>query len=379
VLSEAEALVPVREGSPRQARNEFMRGLREGHPIVLGVALSLVLAALVGLQWFFASGAFTALPEPLLLRDSNDDYTHVSYEVGLLKRHPPREPAIYVVGGSSARDCLDSAQAMAKQVSVASGLNVCAYNLSSAKQSFAESMAIVDNLPRGPAIVLVAVSANRFGISPRMAQREAQGEDLPLSSPSLKRCLDRGADRWHTPRTLLPGIMNYGLEYYRTHVASLMKHKRLFVPYTHGHAHPLSLKMKRAFVRVWLTGTRSEGLAAFRANFEYNSYLLNALLQVGEQRGFHMVLFETPENRDVVRQAYDIAKIVYQPRCVALAQAHGTQYLNFVDKVDLHNRDFRDLTHVLSGSSAKFRRYLGNEVVWLLLKWSSSADRIAGS
>ena len=358
-----------------RARQEFARGLREKHPFVLVPAVGLVLAALLGVQWLFASGAFTALPERMVLRFDHDDYTHVIYELASLKRNPPKGLAIYLLGGSSARECIDSAGALAEQVSRETGLHVRAYNLASMNQSFAESMAIVDNLPRGPALVLVAVSANRFGVPARKDRQELAGENLVLESPSLRRFLVAESGQGLVPPTLLPGIMNYALSYYEKHARRLANGKPLFVPYTHGYTRGFDLSVKRAFVRVWLKGYRGE---SFTANFAYNSRLLDSLLSAGQRRGFHMVLFETPENREIVQHAYDAVKAIYQPRCAALAAAHGTRYLNFVDDAGLHNADFRDLTHLLKGSRAKFRRYLGNEVSHLVRSWFGATAVAAG-
>jgi hypothetical protein len=339
------------------ARREFRRGLRQKHPLILVSSLAPLVAVLLALQWFFVSGAITVLPERVVLRFPRDDFTHVAYQVATLRRHPAHGLPIYLLGGSSARESIDSAAALADQVGHRTGLKVHAYNLASMNQSFAESMAIMANLPRGLAVVVVAVSANRFGEPPD--QQSATGERLLQLSPALSSTVRPGAARLVLPPTLLPGIMRYLVDYYEHHVQRLSDGGPLFAPYQHVYLRPFPPVAKRQMVGKWLRGSRGAG---FAANLRDNVTALDALITAGQKRGFLMVLLETPENQELVNGAFDAVKVVYAQPCRAIAETHGIPYLDFVGDAGLSDSDFRDLTHLLAPSRAKFRRYLGDEL-----------------
>ncbi|HMK92323.1 MAG TPA: hypothetical protein VK576_04930, partial [Thermoleophilia bacterium] len=81
-----------------------MRGLRARSPLVLLAGLACAVALLAGLQWFVASGAFTAIPEGAMLRIPNDDYVHASYLLADLAKDPPAGPVVYIFGGSGAME-----------------------------------------------------------------------------------------------------------------------------------------------------------------------------------------------------------------------------------------------------------------------------------
>ena len=70
--------------------NSFRRGLRNRNPLVLVVALALLVPALLGIQSYFTSGAWTAIAAQRWERNSTDDYMYVSWMVGHLKKDPPR-------------------------------------------------------------------------------------------------------------------------------------------------------------------------------------------------------------------------------------------------------------------------------------------------
>jgi hypothetical protein len=72
--------------------SSFRRGLRNRNPLVLVVALALIVPALLGIQSWFTSGAWSAIPVQSWVRNSTDDYMVVSWTVGHLKKNPPALP-----------------------------------------------------------------------------------------------------------------------------------------------------------------------------------------------------------------------------------------------------------------------------------------------
>ena len=72
------------EGAP--LRGSFGRGFRNRNPLVLLVAIALLVPALLGLERFFVSGAWSSVPLKYWMRKASDDYTYVSWTVGETRR-----------------------------------------------------------------------------------------------------------------------------------------------------------------------------------------------------------------------------------------------------------------------------------------------------
>ena len=167
--------------------NSFRRGLRNRNPLVLIVALALLVPALLGIQSWFTSSAWSAVPVQSWVRNSTDDYMVVSWIVGRLRQHPPEVPLAVLLGGSSGREAIVSGPSLARQVEASGGPEIDAYNLSSRMQRYAQSWAIVDNLPDTPTTVLVGVNLGRFTTSPESNYNQVIGRELLLKSDSLRR------------------------------------------------------------------------------------------------------------------------------------------------------------------------------------------------
>ena len=67
-----------------------------------------------------------------------------------------------MLGGSSAREAIVSGEDLAADVAQAGGPAITAYDLGSSNQNFAQSLAVIDNLPDTPAWVLIGVNLGRF-------------------------------------------------------------------------------------------------------------------------------------------------------------------------------------------------------------------------
>ena len=188
--------------------NSFRRGLRNRNPLVLVVALALLVPALLGIQSWFTSGAWSAVPVQRWVRNSTDDYMVVSWMVGRLKQHPPEVPLAVLLGGSSGREAIVSGPSLARQVEASGGPEIDAYNLSSRMQRYAQSWAIVDNLPDTPTTVLVGVNLGRFTTSPESNYNQVIGRELLLKSDSLRRWVNDRSGEHKYSYTILPGIFS---------------------------------------------------------------------------------------------------------------------------------------------------------------------------
>jgi hypothetical protein len=175
---------------------------------VLLVALALIVPALLGIQSWFTSGAWSAVPVQRWVRNTTDDYMVVSWTVGRLKRHPPEVPLAVLLGGSSGREAIISGPSLAREVEADGGPQMVARNLSSRMQRYAQSWAIVDNLPDTPTTVLVGVNLGRFTTSPRSNYNQVIGRELLLKSDSLRRWVTQYSGEHEYSYTILPGIFD---------------------------------------------------------------------------------------------------------------------------------------------------------------------------
>jgi len=139
----------------------FRVGLRVRSPLVLVVA-ALLLPALLLLRAFFTSGAWSNIPFHYWVREPHDDPAVVSWSVGRAKQRPPGVPAVYLVGGSSAREGIVSGPSLAADVRLLERPQSVAWNMSSSLQTFAESLAIADNIPATDARIVIGVNPGRF-------------------------------------------------------------------------------------------------------------------------------------------------------------------------------------------------------------------------
>jgi hypothetical protein len=346
-------------------RRRFSRGLHSRNPLVLVLAGVLVIPALYGLQALFSSGAFTVVPESDLLRTSRDDFFHNTYVVGSLKRHPPTRLPIYIIGGSAARESLISESSFAQAVHRASGVPVQTYVLSNYDQTFGQSLAIVDNLPPGKGIVVLAVNNNRFHFGPSDIARQTQGLPLLLESPTLSHFvandpassgISKRLSRLLLPGAL-PGIMDYLLGYIDSRASALTSASPLglaYRPHWITQRTRWSRARKEQGVQAWI---KSRG-AAFFKNYAYDARLLDTLVARAEQRGFKVVLLEETEDTAVVGHSFDAFKRIYKPIVRRIAAKYGAPYLDLQPQLNLPDSAFWDYIHPAEPARVAWQKVL---------------------
>ena len=145
-------------------RKSFSLGFHNQAPLVLCVAgfLLIVLLLMLNRQVVFNTGVWSEIPMKYWMRDANDNQAEVSWNVAHLKRHPPKKPLVVLLGGSVARLSVSIGSDFVSAVALNEGPQIEALNLASSSQNFAESWAIIDNLPDTPTTALIGVSLNRF-------------------------------------------------------------------------------------------------------------------------------------------------------------------------------------------------------------------------
>jgi hypothetical protein len=357
------------EGSAADAdrggrRRSFGRGLRTRNPLVLVVAFLLGLASLAVLEWFVASGMVTALvPQEAFLRQWRDDYGYITYRVLALKHDPPTRPVVYVLGGSSTRESVDNARELARQLARVTGIEPLVDVFGSQFQSFAEDIAILDNLPRGEGLFVIGVNPNRFADTPQAARNELNGKPLVLDSPRLAALLGGLGRGDGFPATILPGILDYGVTYYEWRRDELLRGRVAPVDYWYGYRGTQPPELKEREVRDWLATVAT----LFDANLPFNGKLLEAEIRLARQKGYTPVLLRAPENLEVIGDHFDHYRDRADAECRRLAALYDVPYLTFVDSLGLTTNDFYDLSHLTLTARPRHQERLARELAPLLV------------
>jgi hypothetical protein len=345
--------------------SSFRRGLRNRNPLVLVVALALLVPALLGIQSWFTSGAWSAVPVQRWVRNSTDDYMVVSWMVGRLKQQPPKTPLVVLLGGSSGREAIVSGPSLASSIEASGGPRVAARNLSSRMQRYAQSWAIVDNLPDTPTTVLVGVNLGRFTTSPKSNYNQVIGRELLLKSDSLRRWVNDYSGEHEHSYTILPGIFSALTSYLQQRENDLLYKGRLrsrpYKPHPFDGRKTLSDAEKRKLVDKWLT----KYYPAFRKVHEFDAEMLEGLVAEGQRRGLDMVIVELPWNSEIIGDAFAEATAAYQAPTRAIAEAYDVPYLDFNQEVAIPSDLFLDLSHLRPAGRAIWQTELASQLAAL--------------
>lgn len=356
------------ERGPRAERGQFWRGFWNPHPLVLGAALLVMAGLLLGLQRTVTSGWFTVVHEASFVRTPHDDWGDVSWQVGRLKRAPPDKVGIYLMGGSNVRECIQTPASLEKAIAATCGVETAVYDFGSTNQHFGESLAIVDNLPPPPGVVVIGVNQTRFAYSPAEIRVQLKGKELLLRSPALWRFVRDHGDEGRFDFTIVPGIMSYAASWAEEYQSTIANGH---VPHTDYVAHRYTQSdiwtddMKQAHVDKWNSDKGAPG-GAFDTYFDYDAVLLKYMVAQARERGYEVVLLEVPENQVIVGDQFDRFKEKYQPLCSRLADEHGAHYVDFNDRLDLPSSDFRDLTHLVEPGRVKWTQALAEALCPIL-------------
>ena len=343
--------------------NSFRRGLRNRHPLVLVVALALLVPALLAVQGYFTSGAWTAIAAERWERNPTDDYMFVSWTVGHLKKDPPSKPLAVLLGGSSGREALVSGPSLAREVEADGGPDIAAYNLSSRMQRYAQSWAIVDNLPDTPTTVLVGVNLGRFTTSPKSNYNQVIGRELLLKSDSLRRWVTAHSGEHKYSYTILPGIFSALTSYLQQKENAFLrgKHPKPYKVHAFDTRRTLPDAEKQQLVKKWLT----RYYPAFKKVHAFDAAMLDGLIAEAKKRGLDVVIVELPWNRQVIGDAFAAAMAAYRAPTRAIAEKYGVPYLDFNDQVDIPSEDFLDLSHLRPEGRAVWQAELARQLAAL--------------
>jgi hypothetical protein len=317
------------------------------------------------------------VPESLLLRDPRDDWLHVAYEVGRLKTDPPDEPAVYVLGGSSTRESFVGERSLADRIAAAGGGDVAVHELASNNQEFGGDLAIIDNLPQTPAIVVIGVGMERFVHGRRATERQVGGRPLLLASPALRTFLEKQTGDSEGRLSIAPGMADFAVTWvhWRLHRLRLGKPIRIrFRQHLYTRSMAYSDDRKRDQVTRWLEHRGRPG-AQFDRVVDYNAAALESAVALARERGFDVILAENPLNLEIVGASFDRMQGRYQPLCRGVAARHDATYVDFVAAAGLRSSDFRDLTHMLYPGEVKYEAELARVLAARLSELRDDATR----
>ena len=148
--------------------------VRRAAAVAAGVLLALPLAAL--LAACSASPASSAMtpgelrayslagtaPVKSGLMSPGDDWKHLHQVLGYYQTHTPQRPAVFLLGGSVARESTINDLNWRRQIVDIGGPTVEAFNLGSMNQSFDDNIAMVKILPDVPTLVIIGVNLGRY-------------------------------------------------------------------------------------------------------------------------------------------------------------------------------------------------------------------------
>ncbi|HTX69191.1 MAG TPA: hypothetical protein VMH50_08590 [Thermoleophilia bacterium] len=343
----------------------FARGFHNRNPLVLVVAGLLLVPALLGFQWLFTSGAWTAIPLDRALRNPEDSFTYISWMVGKARQDRPRTPSLYLLGGSSARESIVGGDSLAAEIRRDGGPAVKAYDLGSINQNFAESLAVVDSAPDTPAWLVIGVNLGRFTETKETNAQQAEGREILLDSTAVREFV---SSRWGLQRhayTILPGIWSYITGWARSHGADLLAGRPPSTPYAlhrYSRATQRSDSQKRRLVTKWNTSRKP----VFDQNLQANLQMLRELLAQAKERKVKVVLLELPLNKQIVKSSFDASQQAYQTPVKALAAEYGYPYVDLNRQTVIPSKDFQDLSHLIAPGRVVWQHALAQELAQIL-------------
>lgn len=230
--------------------------------------------------------------------------------------------AVYLLGGSSARECIVGNADWSAELTRLLGRDVRAVDLGATNQSFTADIRFVRGMDDGPTMVLIGVGLGRF-TSP------------PVSSL---------ADKQLTPP--LEDALSGTLE----------------IEHRYDVKGPLTVEKKQQLLTMWT----SERYPLFRKNYKANLVELERLLDECRERGFDAVLLDLPLDLEIVGDRLDAPRGAYRKDSRRLATRFQIPFVSFVDDLGLTDADFYDLVHLLDTSRERWQARLSQEVAALL-------------
>jgi hypothetical protein len=290
----------------------------------------------------------------------NDDNGYISWQIAALKQTPPTLPTVYLLGGSSTRECIPSTASLTTALNSRQPNRAKVMMLASSVQDYPRALAIIDNLPKAKGgVIVIGVHHTGFASPRSSATDELKGIDLLMKSPALR---DFVAARLggHPSTNLREGLAVYLDEYRRVRGAEPFRGAPItYHMHRYSDAHHWSDAAKRSRLKYWLTGKGAPG-GPFDTYFNFNAACLTEAVKLARAKGFEVLLMECPQNAEFVKGAFDRYKDKYRPLCQKLVDEQGAHYVDINETAGLVDADFRDLYHLVEPGRAKWQPKLAD-------------------
>lgn len=335
--------------------------MHQRNPLVLLAAAALTGLAVLAIQGLVFRGGLTVVDEGRLLRITHDDYVHVSIRVQELREHPPTRRTIYLFGGSGTMECFVSEESLAAAISRDSGQAVDVVSLAAHQESMAMTLALVDNLPPGPATLAIGLAPIRVTGAPSRDAELLAGHTLLLRSPRLASLAPRFFGSQAPKTGQIPGIFDYLGTYLRQRSAS-----------TEGigtrlqyaiHYYPLGARSHTPLgKRHNVLSVLRKDVRLYRQYGDYNFAVLEEILRLARERGFSVVLYDQPLNASAAGPTWAGVVPAYRDRARRLAEKYHVPYVHIERRVTLRDADFADLFHLLVPGRAKWQPEMARQL-----------------
>jgi hypothetical protein len=295
--------------------------MRRYSTAVLAIVLASVLAAVAaGVVSAYAGGDADARAATSARGEYPLDFVRVLQLVADLRAHPPAEPLVCLLGGSSARECTVSNDSWSDAVSAIRGYRVRTVNLGSKHRLFTQDLRLVGYLPDGTDIMFVGVNMGRFCNGP-------YDPPVVLPEPSTASASRRSA------------------------AVSARASTKVWPDWR-----------KRQVADQWMV----KRWPHFRDRYRYNLRVLTTICRRSLARGQHPVIIDLPRNMGIIGHRLDRPLQLYHRGCRAISQRLGIPYVQFQSSTGLTNKDFSDLWHTVPSGKVKWERALAATTARLL-------------
>jgi len=341
-------------------RRSLSRGIRQRNPLPLVAALVLLALTLVGFEALVRAGAITAVPEGRFVRYRNDDNGHVNYLMVRLRETPPEGTIVYLLGGSATMECFVSEESLGSDMSKAAGRDVRAFSLAAHEQSFAESLALVENLPDGRALLAIGLAPMRFTNGPEDDAGLVDGDPFLLRSSRVRAVLERERVTMMPFDSVVAGLFKYAASYVHER-----RRVRLAMFADIGYSDHYTVDgplQSRARKLDMARRDVAQDSARYALYADYNFTVLEELVRLARERGFDVVFFDQPLNQHVIGPTWDGVVPSYRRRALALAARLGVPYQDVAQRVDLEDRDFLDVYHLVVRGRLKWQPVFSKEL-----------------
>jgi hypothetical protein len=251
-------------------------------------------------------------------------------------------------------ECIVSEASLAAAIGRDAGVPVQVVSLAAHQESMAMTLALVDNLPPGPATLAIGLAPIRVTGKPSRDELLLSGHTLLVRSRRLDEIAPTYFGRKPPQTGAIPGIFDYIGSYLHERAAgrSLWGARIAYEPHYYpwgavGHS-PLGKRRNVLYVLA-------KDVILYRKYADYNFAMLEEILKLARERGYDVVLYDQPLNASAAGPDWDGVVPAYRERATQLARRYGVPYVHVERRVHLRDDDFADLFHLLAPARLKWQ------------------------